>query len=392
MVLGCVLAANGMAQQALWGGNDIVSPQVNDDRTVTFRLYAPNAERVEVEGDFLSPVTASTPVGETESPGKAVMTKNKDGVWEYTTSPLASELYSYTFLTDGLRMTDPSNVYQLRDVASISNIFIVGGQPGDIYSVQDVLHGNLAKVWYLSPTMNMTRRMTVYTPAGYEDSERSYPVLYLLHGAGGDENSWSELGRAAQIMDNLIAQGKAEPMIVVMTNGNASRQAAPGEAPNSMSKPALFVPGMMDGSFEKAFADVMDYVEKHYRTLDDKAHRAIAGLSMGGFHAMQISALYPDRFGYVGLFSAAIYSNNKSDVYSGFERNLVRQFSEPPLLYWIGIGRSDFLYKDNTAYREKLDGLGYRYEYTETEGGHIWRNWRIYLTAFAQRLFSPNRH
>ncbi|WP_288734615.1 esterase [uncultured Phocaeicola sp.] len=387
MTVGWLMAVNSMGQQALWSADGIISPVINENRTVTFRIYAPAAEKMEVEGDFLSPMMVSTPVGETESAGKAVMTKNSNGVWEYTTPPLASELYSYTFLNDGLRITDPNNVYQVRDVASISNIFLMSGQPGDLYSVQEVPHGNVAKVWYPSLTMNMDRRMTVYTPAGYEDSERSYPVLYLLHGAGGDENAWSELGRAAQILDNLIAQGKAEPMIVVMTNGNASQQAAPGEAPNSMEKPALFVPGMMDGRFEQAFTDVVSYVESHYRTQADKAHRAIAGLSMGGFHAMHISALYPDTFDYVGLFSAAIHTDNDSPVYTKFYENLNRQFNTPPQLYWIGIGRTDFLYKDNAAFRSKLDSLNYHYEYTESDGGHIWRNWRIYLTTFVQRLF-----
>lgn len=386
-----LLTVNSMAQQALWNGDSIVSPTINENRSVTFRLYAPNANKVEVEGDFLLPKAISTPVGSTESPGKVVMKKNKNGVWEYTTPPLSSELYSYTFLADGLRITDPNNVYQVRDVASISNLFLIDGQPGDTYSVQDVPHGNLSKVWYSSPTMNMTRRMTVYTPAGYENSTQNYPVLYLLHGAGGDENSWSELGRAAQIMDNLIAQGKAKPMIVVMTNGNTSQKAAPGEAPNSMKKPVLSISDMMNGSFEKAFIDVMNYVESHYRTINDKAHRAIAGLSMGGFHSMHISALYPDCFDYVGLFSAAIYSDNQNGIYANFNANLNRQFQTPPQLYWIGIGRSDFLYEDNTAYRKKLDKLGYHYEYTETGGGHIWRNWRIYLTTFAQRLFQANK-
>lgn len=386
-----LLTVNSMAQQALWNGDSIVSPTINENRSVTFRLYAPNANKVEVEGDFLLPKAISTPVGSTESPGKVVMKKNKNGVWEYTTPSLSSELYSYTFLADGLRITDPNNVYQVRDVASISNLFLIDGQPGDTYSVQDVPHGNLSKVWYSSPTMNMTRRMTVYTPAGYENSTQNYPVLYLLHGAGGDENSWSELGRAAQIMDNLIAQGKAKPMIVVMTNGNTSQKAAPGEAPNSMKKPVLSISDMMNGSFEKAFIDVMNYVESHYRTINDKAHRAIAGLSMGGFHSMHISALYPDCFDYVGLFSAAIYSDNQNGIYANFNANLNRQFQTPPQLYWIGIGRSDFLYEDNTAYRKKLDKLGYHYEYTETGGGHIWRNWRIYLTTFAQRLFQANK-
>lgn len=233
--------------------------------------------------------------------------------------------------------------------------------------------------------------MTVYTPAGYESSKKKYPVLYLLHGAGGDENAWTELGRAAQILDNLIAQGKAEPMIVVMPNGNGAQEAAPGEAPNSMVKPSFMNPKTMDGAIEKAFPDVMKYIEKNYRVYTDKNHRAIAGLSMGGFHSLYISAYYPNKFGYVGLFSAATSKQvNKgvtSDVYENLEDKLAVQFKNAPKLYWIGIGKTDFLYKDNMDFRKILDNNGYKYTYMETDGGHIWKNWRIYLTEFVPLLF-----
>ena len=151
----------------------------------------------------------------------------KDGIWEFTSAPLAPELYSYSFVVDGLMMRDPSNVYMIRDVASVTNVFIIGGGRADLYKVNDVPHGSVTRVWYESPSLKMNRRLTVYTPAGYEQNKsKKYPVFYLLHGAGGDEEAWIALGRTAQILDNLIAQGKAEPMIVVMTNGNAGEQAA----------------------------------------------------------------------------------------------------------------------------------------------------------------------
>ena len=213
-----------------------------------------------------------------------------------------------------MRMLDPSNVYMIRDIATYTNYFLVDGELSQNYFVCEVPHGTVSKVWYPSPTLGMERRrMTVYTPAGYEDSNKQYPVLYLLHGAGGDENAWSELGRAIQIFDNLIAQGKAEPMIVVMPNGNGAQQAAPGEAPNSMVKPQFMNPKTMDGEIEKAFPDIIKFVEKTYRVKKDKNNRAICGLSMGGFHSLYISAYYQNKIVYVGLFSAAINRQAKGE-------------------------------------------------------------------------------
>ena len=380
----------GFAQQALWGGSQIVSPEVHEDCTVTFRLKAPKAVRVQVTGDFLPTQKVNTPFGEFDAPGIAELTENKEGVWEFTTpEPLAPELYSYTFLVDGLKINDPSNVYMIRDVASVTNVFLIGGGRADLYKINDVPHGTVSKVWYESPTLGTTRRLTVYTPAGYEKSGKRYPVFYLLHGMGGDENAWSELGRAAQILDNLVAQGKARPMIVVMTNGNADLQAAPGESSLGYAAPSMQLPKTMEGSFEEAFPDVVKFVDATYRTVRSKHARAIGGLSMGGFHSMHISKQYPDMFDYVGLFSAAIMPDGeaKSPVYQNLEEKLAVQFAKKPALYWIAIGDKDFLYKANCEYREMLDKKGYPYTYYETGEGHIWKNWRIYLTEFVPKLF-----
>lgn len=177
------------AQQALWEGGKPVSPQINEDKTVTFRIYAPNAKEVKVTGDFLPTEKVTTPMGEIEAPGSAELSMH-EGVWEFTTpEPLLPELYSYTFIVDGLKINDPSNVYLLRDISSLTNIFLIDGERASNYAVNEVPHGTVSKVWYDSPKLGSNRRMTVYTPAGYEDSDRSYPVLYLLHGMGGDEVS-----------------------------------------------------------------------------------------------------------------------------------------------------------------------------------------------------------
>ena len=373
-----LMPVEALAQQALWGKAPVVSPEIHENQTVTFRLRAPKAVKVQVTGDFLSK-------------GVADLVENKEGVWEYTTpEPLKPELYGYNFVVDGLKMNDPSNVYMIRDVSTITNVFIIGGDRADLYKVNDVPHGTVSKVWYDSPALGMDRRLTIYTPAGYETSGKRYPVFYLLHGMGGDENAWSELGRATQILDNLIAQGKAEPMIVVMTNGNAALEAAPGESSLGWeTQPTFQLPKTMEGSFETHFPDVVKFVDKHYRTKANKKSRAIAGLSMGGFHSLHISKQYPDMFNYVGLFSAAIMpgKNVESPIYQDMEGKLATQFAKKPALYWIAIGKTDFLYKANEEYRKLLDEKGYPYEYFENEDGHIWRNWRIYLSEFAPRLF-----
>lgn len=377
------------AQQALWGSAPVVSPEINPDKTVTFRLKAPDAVKVQVTGDFLPTQKIKTPYGDFDGPGVADLVKN-DGVWEFTTpSPLAPELYSYTFIVDGVKMTDPSNVFQLRDVASVTNVFLIDGDYADYFKIKDVPHGTVSKVWYHSPSLGMERRLSVYTPAGYEKGDNRYPVFYLLHGMGGDESAWLELGRAAQILDNMIAEGKVEPMIVVMTNGNADLQAAPGESSLGFAPPTIQLPKTMEGSFETHFPEVVEFIDSNYRTIPSKQNRAIAGLSMGGFHSLHISKEYPDMFDYVGLFSAAIMPDRKvkSPIYDNMEGKLKTQFDKKPALYWIAIGDKDFLYEANKEYRKKLDENGYKYTYRESPDGHIWKNWRIYLTEFIPQLF-----
>lgn len=385
-----LLAMPGFAQQALWGFSPITSPEIHPDNTVTFRIQAPDAKKVWVEGDFLPPVTMQLPDGSSaDAPGIAELIKGEDGLWEFTSDALAPELYSYFFVVDGMRMPDPANVFRIRDTATVTDVFLIGGDYADYYKVNDVPHGTVSKVWYESPTLGRDRRMTIYTPPGYDESDRRYPVFYLLHGMGGDENAWSELGRATQILDNMIARGEAEPMIVVMTNGNVDMDAAPGETSLGFTPPTTRLRHTMDGIFEQHFPDVVRYVDSNYRTIADKQHRAIAGLSMGGFHSLHISKEYPDMFDYVGLFSAAILPQDGtvSPVYDDSDRKLAAQFADAPQLYWIAIGEKDFLYDANKDFRAMLDKKGYPYTYRESPDGHIWKNWRIYLTEFLPQLF-----
>ncbi|MBV3639333.1 esterase [Bacteroides cellulosilyticus] len=386
LTVALLIGVTMFAQQALWGGAPVVSPEIHGNNTVTFRFKAPKAVRVQLTGDFL-PVQKNAKF---EAPGIVDLKEGQEGVWEYTTpEPLKPELYSYSFIVDGLRVNDPSNVYLIRDVSTLTNVFIIGGDRADFYKVNPVPHGTVSRVWYDSPALGLERRMTVYTPAGYETGGKRYPVLYLLHGMGGDEEAWISLGRTAQILDNLIAQGKAKPMIVVMPNGNASQEAAPGESSRGMVPPTMQLPKTMEGSYEQAFPEIVKFIDKNYRTIKSKSGRAIAGLSMGGFHSLHISKQYPDMFNYVGLFSAAIMPNKEasSPIYENMEGKLKVQFDKNPALYWIAIGKTDFLYKANEEYRKLLDKKGYKYTYYESDEGHIWRNWRIYLTEFVPMLF-----
>lgn len=389
LTIGILLCLTSFAQQALWGGTPIVSPEVHDDYTVTFRFQAPNADTVQITGDFLPTEKIKTPMGVFDGPGKANLKKDAKGIWTYTSESLKPELYGYSFIVDGLKSTDPNNAFLIRDVATVTNIFLVGGGPEGLYKVNDVPHGTVARRWYDSPGLNMKRRLTIYTPPGYESSTQKYPVLYLLHGAGGDEEAWMALGRLSQIMDNLIAEGKAKPMIVVMPNGNVTQEAAPGEGIRGFYKPQFMEPKTMSGSYIGTFMDIVNFVEKNYKVKANKENRAIAGLSMGGFHSLHISRYFPNTFDYVGLFSPAIMPNPnvQSKVFGNFDSTLKAQMDNGYKLYWIGIGKSDFLYKAVADYRAKLDKMGMKYTYVETDGGHIWKNWRIYISDFAPLLF-----
>lgn len=369
-------ATAAQAQQAIFERHDTRSPEINADGTVTFRLKAPEAQKVAIAGDFLEK-------------GFAQM-EQQDGVWTYTSSVLAPELYSYRFYVDGAETQDAGNIERSRDVRSFMSTFIISKEEGDcgyLYQNHNVEHGDVAHVWYDSPTLGMKRRMSIYTPAGY-DKGKAYPVLYLLHGAGGDEEAWLTLGRTAQIMDNLIAAGKAKPMIVVMPNGNAADDASPLET-------GLVKKEWPKKSYEESFPDIMAYVKSHYKVRKGAENTALCGLSMGGFHTFHISLMQPGTFGYLGLFSAAVRMDRNSsktiDQQMEESQEVSSQvkavFDAKPRLYWIAIGKTDFLFEQNVGLRRYLDKMQYPYEYYESEGGHIWRNWRVYLTMFAQRLF-----
>lgn len=412
-----------------------ISPVINKDSSVTFRFKDDAAEEVYLRGSFI-PITVpiNTPAGVFGKSGKYEM-KRIGGYWTYTTKPLESELYTYYFEVDGERKNDPMNDLVLKDVNSYLNYFIICNGIADNYCDHDVPHGTVQKVWYNSSIPGMPkRRMTIYTPPQYDTNKKqSYPVLYLLHGSGGDENAWVDAGRAIQILDNLIAQKECVPMIVVMPNGIANQEAAAGENPYSDEDASSMNIESMFGIIEKAFVpDIVNYVDAHYRTVKKKQGRAIAGLSLGGLHTLFITANNPDVFDYVGLFSAqttnlmndkkhgertekiantvnqvaelfpflkkgklgkkitdlaSSVSDGDLSIYEDLDSKLASQFKEPPQLYYIAVGRDDFVKKLNDDLRLKLHQGGYNFHYNETDGGHSWENWRKNLVDFLPRLF-----
>lgn len=370
----------GAAGQGMMGmggrSTAIRSPEILPDKKVTFRISAPQASVVSVSGDWGGQGGAFGAGG----PGTA-MTKDDQGIWSVTVGPLESELYGYTFNIDGAQVWDPANSHLKRDGTNIQSVLIIPGEKGDLYSVKDVPHGTLAKVWYDSPTLNLKRRMYVYTPPGYETSTEKYPVLYLLHGAGGDEDAWTSLGREPQIMDNLIAAGKAKPMIVVMTNGNANQAAAPDAIPANAVQATTrgrAGGGMSGNSFPDSLAkDVIPFIEKSYRVLNNKQNRAVAGLSMGGGHTITVSTSYPTMFDYIGVMSMG----------SNDETLFVKLKAENPKLFWVGCGSDDFLIANARNLVEILKKQEFNYQFRESTGGHTWTNWRIYLSELAPLLF-----
>jgi enterochelin esterase family protein len=240
----------------------------------------------------------------------------------------------------------------------------------------------------------MDRRVYVYTPAGYEKNTQKYPVFYLLHGAGGDEDAWTDMGREAQIMDNLIAQGKAKPMIVVMTNGNANQAGAQNVVINEpVQGDPMAAYQKLAGKFEiHLVKDLIPFIQKNYRTLTDKDNRAIAGLSMGGGHTQTITNDNPGLFSYIGVFSMGIMSfgpPNPDQAKLDAERDTKIEALKNSgyKLYWVGVGKDDFVYQSVVKLRSTLDKHNFKYTYRESTGGHTWANWRIYLSEFAPLLF-----
>ncbi len=353
------------------------SVEVQADRKVRFRIWAPNATDVKLQTEGPEATPAIKP-DELAKYNNIALVKGDQGIWETTIGPIVPGIYLYNFVVDGVRTADPRNPLFSETITSQRNIYEVPGAAFSEYS-PDVPHGDVHVVYYYSKAVGGLRRMHIYTPPGYENNTQHYPVLYLLHGAGGADNSWTDQGRAGAILDNLIAARKAVPMIVVMPAGHISRDFRTGGANTTIGH---------DAFNKDLVGDVMPYTDAHYRTLTDRDHRAIAGLSMGGMQTLAISLRNSASFGWVGVFSSGWLPSALKEAQ---EVDLAEYHAngKPFHLYWFSIGQYDFLLENCHQTVDLLNKSGIKTELHESGGYHAWTNWRDYLNEFAPQIFQP---
>lgn len=384
----------------------LVSPEILPDLSVVFRLNAPKAAEVSVTGNWNgAPVTIQ-------------MAKDEAGVWSTVVGPLKPELHNYTFNVDGVRMIDPANPDTMRDGSHLLSILLVPGPGSDLYGLKDVPHGSVTQLWYPSPELGLTRRAYVYTPPGYEASSARYPVLYLLHGGGGDEDAWQTMGRANMILDNLIGQGKVVHMIVVMPNGNAWESNSQGYALGT--RPVRRPPG--SAGFTDAILrfppsivkDLIPFIDRTYRTKAERENRAIAGLSMGGAQSLYTAFNNLDLFAWVAGFSGGypllpgvavnipppanaanlrgpdINRTIDPDKFEQLFPHLDSSVNPRLRLFYLAIGTEDGLITTHAALTGFLKSKGVQYTDVEVPGyAHEWRFWRICLADLLPKLFQP---
>lgn len=362
----------------------VVSPEVHTDGNVTFRIYAPQAASVGLRGGDIPQLAGGR--GAAPNPA-ATLVKAENGVWETTVGPIAPGAYRYNFNVNGVTVIDPRNPATSESNTNTWSLVVVPGS--DFMDTKQVPHGAVASVTYYSSALSKFRRMHIYTPPGYETSTQKLPVFYLLHGAGDCDDSWTSVGRAGFIFDNLIAAGKMKPMLVVMPAGHTSQTQGMG-----MGRGAAPAPGAApaapprDEFYEDFTTDIMPYVEKNYRTLNDRAHRAIAGLSMGGSQTLNIAFKHLDKFAYVGVFSSGILGANAAD----WEKSHAADLDNPALkkglkTLWFSTGVDDGLIANSKSTVELLNKHGFSATFKESPGAHTWINWRNYLNQFTPGLF-----
>jgi enterochelin esterase family protein len=353
----------------------VVSPEVSPDQRIVFRILAPQAKTVGLRASDIQGLPREGPA----------FAKDESGVWSATVGPVEPGAYRYTFMVDGVPTMDPRNPAVSE---SNTNSWSLAYVPGaEFMDTANVPRGALASVTYYSTALSRFRRMHVYTPPGYELGGGKYPIFYLLHGSGDCDDSWTSVGRAGFILDNLIAAKKAQPMIVVMPAGHTSANPPPPASTMNPARPAR------DEFAEDFVNDIMPYVEKHYRVLAGRAHMAIAGLSMGGGQTLNISMSHLDRFAYVGVFSAGVFSfRSPTQASPEWEQQHANMLDDAALkpglkLLWFGTGTDDRLIPTTKATIEMLKKHGFTPFFRESPGGHTWINWRNYLNEFAPQLF-----
>jgi len=362
----------------------VVSPEVMADRRVAFRIYAPQATAVRLGA------------GDVQGLGQATqLTKGENGVWELVIGPIDPGAYRYNFNVDGVTTIDPRNPATSESNTNVWSLFVVPG--ADFMDTKRVPHGAVAAVTYYSTALSTFRRMQVYTPPGYESGSAKYPVFYLLHGAGYSDDAWPTVGRAGFILDNLIADGKAKPMIVVMPAGHTRKTGGGGGG-------GLVAGRTANDEFVSDFmTDVLPYVEKTYRVKTDRASRAIAGLSMGGNHTLLIGIPHLDKFAYIGVYSSAVLGGGPgpgapaaaaaaAPPAPSYEEANAAVLDNASLkkglkLFWFSTGKDDGLLPRTIATVDMFKKHGFNPTYKESTGGHTWINWRNYLNEFTPQLF-----
>lgn len=334
-------------------GQPIISPEVHPDKTVTFRFRAPNANRVILSTQIL------------EEPRQ--MIKDANGLWSVTIGPVIPDIYPYSFIVDGVQVSDPNNPFIFANERFKNSLVDITGDRPLIHAKQNVPQGKIAYRYYKSKPLEATRRMVVYTPPGYEDNNRQYPVLYLIHGATDTEETWYKVGRINDIMDNLIAQGKAEPMLIVMPYANPAP--SPGDAFN-----------------KDLITEIIPYIENNYRVLSDRKNRAIAGFSRGGGQTLDLGLYNIDLFSWVCPFAPA---SNNDKIAEDLATNVIlpgtlnNEFN----LLWISCGTEDFLYERVTGLVDILKKNNVTHETFFPSGGHTWMNCKLFISTVVPLLF-----
>ncbi len=390
-------------------GPRVVSPEILPDKRVTFRLRAPKSGEVLLNGTW-------------DNGSKIKMTKDDQGIWSVTVGPLGDQLWAYSFDVDGVKVLDPGNPELHRDGGNRwENLLMISGPGSDLWDFKpEIAHGTVHLIWYPSEILKQKeRRMYVYTPPGYEVGNAKYPVLYLLHGGGGDEDAWNNIGRANVIIDNLIAQGKAKPMIVVMPNGNATQvvangfgygptpprqmftaPAAPpvqaaqglgaGRSPGTPGAPAGAPPGAgrgmsaqrYEGSYPQSLVkEIIPFIKKNYRVLTDKDNRAIAGLSMGGGHTTMATNNNPGVFGWIAVWSAGGQDTEE------YVKTLKKVAAGGVKHYWIGAGTTDMALNGSKTLYAAAQKAGLNTTFHTAPGAHYWFIWRQFLSEYGALIF-----
>jgi enterochelin esterase-like enzyme len=355
-------------------------PRVNADLSTTFRIKADQAQKVQLLMEL----------------GQATydMVKGENGLWEVTTKPLLPGFHYYLISVDGFDSTDPGSKTFFAARKEVSGIEVPAPE-SDFFASKDVPHGAVRSEWYFSKATGDWRRVFVYTPPGYDKSTERYPVLYLQHGWGENEEAWSHQGHENFILDNLIAAHKAKPMILVNENGMTGIHFQPPPPPRPVSSPSPPPPRSIPNAFkEERYTlfdrvisnDLVPFIDAHFRTMPDREHRALAGLSMGGGEAIRIGLNHLDQFAYLGAFSPALSITDTAKDYDGVLADPARANRQLRLL-WIGVGSEDFLLAAVKESHETLEKAGIKHVWVESSGAHVWTVWRKYLADFAPRLF-----